>query len=574
MNGVSATWPRLFHGPFDDPSLVDVYTTQAPSRFHSWVLAHERTVRVVLVAVLVLYHAVAIAEFGLGRVDGRLYPLVDDDVMISMRFGQNLARGDGLVYNAGERVEGFTNPLLTLITAALHVVGIPGRMIPGLLMLMNIGISVGVLHLLFRFWGSTPVARVKGLCAGLFYVLLPAHMWYAYAGYEVYMQVAILLYAVCHIDRMRGRDALLLGLLPLTHQTGLVMWAVLVAVCAVVNRPIRRGLWLASLAVLPFAAYELFRIAYYGEILPNTYYLKVGGGTLRGGLVYAVRWGLSVVPAALLAAYAVMHRVSLKRWLMALLILAHTASVIAIGGDIMPQFRFLFVCSALIAALAGAGAAEWFASSNTSSTARGGNRSAAARGPSWALHASAAVAVLIAALAIPAFMAKRDAPQFEMQRKWNVRHVATGLALNENTRPDDVIALFGLGFTGYFADRFTIDMLGKADHHIARLAPKPGRRLAHNKSDVAYVMTRHPRYLELNLSRARLDDIPWLQRWQRDDQYGYPYDLALDPQFRARYDVQLTDTHGRRVPFAAPIADTAVWRMPDAFYDNLESWER
>ncbi len=41
-----------------------------------------------------------------------------DDAFISFRYAQNLVEGRGLVYNEGERVEGYTNPLWTLWVAA------------------------------------------------------------------------------------------------------------------------------------------------------------------------------------------------------------------------------------------------------------------------------------------------------------------------------------------------------------------------------------------------------------------------------------------------------------------------
>src|SRR5688500_7701941 len=46
-----------------------------------------------------------------------------DDAYISFRYADNLAAGRGLVYNAGERVEGYSNLLWTLVLAALEVVG-------------------------------------------------------------------------------------------------------------------------------------------------------------------------------------------------------------------------------------------------------------------------------------------------------------------------------------------------------------------------------------------------------------------------------------------------------------------
>ena len=44
---------------------------------------------------------------------------IPDDAYIGFRYARNVARGDGFVFNAGERVEGYTNFLwLTLLVAA------------------------------------------------------------------------------------------------------------------------------------------------------------------------------------------------------------------------------------------------------------------------------------------------------------------------------------------------------------------------------------------------------------------------------------------------------------------------
>ena len=51
--------------------------------------------------------------------------------MISLTYGRNLARGNGLVWNAGgERVEGYTNFLWTLWMAAIHAVACPSSSPP------------------------------------------------------------------------------------------------------------------------------------------------------------------------------------------------------------------------------------------------------------------------------------------------------------------------------------------------------------------------------------------------------------------------------------------------------------
>ena len=44
-------------------------------------------------------------------IDGRRYFCLIDDAMISMRYAWNFSHGSGLVWNPGEYVEGYTNPV-------------------------------------------------------------------------------------------------------------------------------------------------------------------------------------------------------------------------------------------------------------------------------------------------------------------------------------------------------------------------------------------------------------------------------------------------------------------------------
>src|SRR5580658_6672515 len=62
------------------------------------------------------------------EIAGTRYFVLPDDGMISMRFARNLASGLGLVWNPGERVQGFTNPAWTLMMVVVHWTGEPGRL--------------------------------------------------------------------------------------------------------------------------------------------------------------------------------------------------------------------------------------------------------------------------------------------------------------------------------------------------------------------------------------------------------------------------------------------------------------
>ena len=50
--------------------------------------------------------------------DGHRYFGLADDAMISMRYAWNFAHGQGLVWNAGQRIEGYSNLLMTLLMSA------------------------------------------------------------------------------------------------------------------------------------------------------------------------------------------------------------------------------------------------------------------------------------------------------------------------------------------------------------------------------------------------------------------------------------------------------------------------
>ena len=61
--------------------------------------------------------------------NGQTYYILFDDAMISMRYAYNLAHGNGWVWNPGEYVEGFTNPLWVGYMALFHLFPIPARTI-------------------------------------------------------------------------------------------------------------------------------------------------------------------------------------------------------------------------------------------------------------------------------------------------------------------------------------------------------------------------------------------------------------------------------------------------------------
>ena len=81
----------------------------------------------------------ALAEFGR---ESWVVPAQTDDAFISYRYARNLVDGLGLVYNAGERVEGMTNLFWTLLVAAGLALGFEAK---------AVGHALGVARY-ERFW--------------------------------------------------------------------------------------------------------------------------------------------------------------------------------------------------------------------------------------------------------------------------------------------------------------------------------------------------------------------------------------------------------------------------------------
>ena len=84
-----------------------------------------------------------------------------DDAFISFRYVDNLVAGHGLVFNAGERVEGYTNFLWVILLAGLQSLGmdpIPASRLFGLIFL---GLTVGVVWRTASRGGTWPIAAAS-----------------------------------------------------------------------------------------------------------------------------------------------------------------------------------------------------------------------------------------------------------------------------------------------------------------------------------------------------------------------------------------------------------------------------
>ena len=220
----------------------------------------------------------------------RLRGFVTDDAWISVRYAENLARGDGHVWNpGGDPVEGYSNPALVYLEALAAAVGWSALGAARALAVVAGALCIVVVALRGRDAvgpGAACVAAVLTACSA------PFALW-AVGGLETVPVALLLTLGVVELARPGGGRAWLAGpalaVLPWLRPEGLVV--VLAVVVASEGPPLllrRTGLraagprllWLAGLPVLSQALLELLRLGLFGHLLPNSVLYKSGTNTL------------------------------------------------------------------------------------------------------------------------------------------------------------------------------------------------------------------------------------------------------------------------------------------------------
>ena len=476
------------------------------------------------------------ALVALVALSGLIWPSwLSDDAFISFRYAQNLVEGHGLVYNLGERVEGYTNFLWTVLAAGVIAFG--GDVA---LWCHLSGIALGIAIVLLTYLlGARLMAPAWGLVAALIVATSQSVLLYTARGSGLETGLfTLLLLAASERYLAGGRVAagVLLALAALTRPEGVMVIALTVGhlvlrellaarapwparLSSVIGR--RSPLWPLALSfLLIYGPYFLWRLLYYGDLLPNTFYAKAGGGLsqIMRGLAYGGGFALTMGgPLLLLVLLPWLRswRAALASWRGYLLplALAYTAYIVAVGGDHFRGERFFVPIIPWIAILLADG------------IALAGGSALAARSPvrpfapsfrvfpfeisnlRFAFFARLRVfrdpkplLALLLVLGSVAALARTTPDNATIQgldeSVWIWRELGWWMA--DHTPPGASLAAAGAGAPAFYGRRETIDLYGLTDKHIGRLEVEGmGQGVAgHEKRDPAYVLDeRRPTYI-------------------------------------------------------------------------------
>lgn len=477
-------------------------------------------------AILAAAAALAVA----GIVHARAF--YHDDAYITLRYVDRWLSGDGLTWNDGERVEGFSHPLWMLQLAVLGALGAP---LPAATRALGLLYAAGLVVLWRRSRAWSIPLLVVATQPGL---LLWTRGGLETVSFAFWITLAMWLTRRA-VDSPSRRDAALAGLAAaaaaLTRPEGLGVGLVALAWLAWTGgrRGARPMLALGAALLVPVLAWFAVRLAYFHDVLPNPAYVKIGGAPVAVQLAAAGRYlwinAADWAPgaAAVLAALVLAGR--RQGWWLAAFAVPVVAALVAGGGDHMAGVRLLVPA---IVALAYA---------------------AALVGPpdrrAWRWVATAALVVAAGWQARVGFArtVHRDA----------AASVGTevGLFLQATLPAGTLVATATAGSTPYFAPslRF-IDTLGLNDRVIARRAvPARTTRMqalpGHRKGDGAYVLSRRPDVVIIGPAAGDVGRDP--TAWFLTDR-----ELLQSSEFRTAY-----RPYGVRLPSGRPLV---VWLRVDS----------
>jgi arabinofuranosyltransferase len=474
------------------------------------------------IEILLLLAAIAVFIYFLNEVGH-----IQDDAFITFRYVKNLNNGNGLVFNAGERVEGYTNFLWTVIF-----------ILPAFLKMDIVGFSqilssfFGVLVIIAAFFISRSIDRnttdklnkknplvLFDLVPVLLLTFTGAFTYWASSGMETSFFIFLVLsglyfYIKYHkSNRVNFFTPVFLALSTLTRPEGFLFFVIIYfhkiffvipdkkEKVAILKKIFSRKILLeVSIFILPVLIHVIFRLIYYGYLLPNTYYAKVNYdySSFKDGMEYLVSFiqdyllygAILIIPLAFLLKRKYIFEISL----FGSIIFIYSFYVVIIGGDVLALHRFWLILLPLIYIIWGMFLKELYTLNAEKKLLPG---------------TQLVIILLTASAAIGAYNYLHSEDKIN-----ELREKETALVdqfrmqaevindLEQIYKRKLTIAVSTIGSLSYYTDAVVIDMLGLTDEYIAHnpenipaISNDPDNPWKERRYNSSYIISRKPDYI-------------------------------------------------------------------------------
>ncbi len=286
----------------------------------------------VLFAALFVYHAL-------------LVWFTQDDAYISYRYVKNFLNGEGLVFNSGERVEGYTNFFLIIIMIFFGRLGLDYIVISKII---GIGSGIGLLVLttlwLYRLFKGRPPLTIT--IAALWLLVTNGVMAYwSVSGLETLLFTVLVFWGLYLVANKNLLFVPIIAIATLTRPEGGLVFVLILLYLLLVGRHriielVKLFLFYAILVLPQF----VFRLYYYHEILPNPFYAKTGWSAdyFMSGVKYVwlfmQQYGF--YGALVLLPLVFYKKLPKQMHLLLIVVYGYMIYILMVGGDVLHGDRF------------------------------------------------------------------------------------------------------------------------------------------------------------------------------------------------------------------------------------------
>jgi arabinofuranosyltransferase len=283
---------------------------------------------------------------------------VQDDAYIVFRYAEHWARGEGLVWNPGERVEGYSSFLYTALLGLASRLGLdPVAASHAIGLACFLGSLLAIFATARLTFDSAPAALLTVALLGANYTF----SIFATGGLETSLHAFLVCCALWLLARGQARGwpapvaaqlSVVAGLLMLTRPDSAIPCAVFIGIALwrTSRAPAAPAWWTYAALLAPASAivglWLMWKLAYYGELLPNTYHVKVASSTspqlgIRYLYVFVASYWLFPLAALALFRATRLVRERCDALVAAMVFVAlWVGYILRIGGDFM-EFRFM-----------------------------------------------------------------------------------------------------------------------------------------------------------------------------------------------------------------------------------------
>ena len=515
---------------------------------------------------------------------------LQDDTYITMRYVKNFLNGDGLVFNIGEKVEGYTCFLWVIILAGMSkFFGMNLETgVQTMSLLFGVTSLFATFHLSKEFlqrqcsaFGTSLLKNplVLGVLSTFPAMILAMnnsyHFW-AVSGMETSLFVTLVVttfWLFIRKEPLFPYSWQVMALLTsLTRPEGMYVFAILVAYSFIdsfftseknIGKTIstffeKSNLLGIAVYVVPMLLYIAFRFSYYGYPFPNTYYAKTGfsmeyllagwdyfRGFQMSYMFYGVASILGIIPLFRRNSEANNESIRSSSLFVAFIVL-YSAYIVYVGGDVLAMYRFFlpvlpFSLVLLIASLLEIG--EFLRTKSVS---------------------VAIPAALVFCVVVTAFMAHSNyhEARAEYERKVSLekglveKMKLTGMWLKskqaELGRPL-ILAATTIGALSYFSEVVVVDMIGLTDAEIAhnpKIIPEVSQfnrtGWKERNYNVDYVLSRKPDFVYFSTGlkpSAYAERALFTSEEFRRRYYGYYFQVSSlnfgDALYKRKSDIEL-----------------------------------